>query len=52
MFVHPFDIFETKLSLDNIHVTQWIYVALDMDDFSIIKCADDLEDSIDSTNVE
>lgn len=51
MFVHPFNVFETKLSSDNIHITQWIDVALDMDDFSVIKCANDLKDSIDSANV-
>lgn len=51
MFFDPFYVFETQFGLNDFHVAKWVHIALDVDDFGIIKCAYDLEDAIDGTNV-
>lgn len=51
MLLNPFDVFETKFGLDDLHIAQGIDVSLHMDDFGIVESANDLEDAIDRTYV-
>jgi hypothetical protein len=51
MLLHPLDIFQTQLGLDNLHISNRVNFTLDMDNFRVIKRADDLENPIDATNV-
>jgi hypothetical protein len=37
--------------LNNLHVTDRVNIALDVDDFSVIKGANNLEDAVNGTNV-
>jgi len=48
---NPLDILETELCLDDFHVAAGVDVALDVDDLCVIKGADDLEDTVDGTDV-
>ena len=47
MLLHPLNILQTELGLDDLHVTQWVDVALYVDDFGIVKRTDHLEDTVD-----
>jgi len=49
LLLHPLDVFETKLVLNDFHVTRGVDVSLDVYDFRIIESANDLEYAIDST---
>ena len=50
-FRHPFDILQSQLSLNNLHITDRIDVALYVDDLSIVERANDLEDTVNSADV-
>lgn len=51
MFLYPFDILEPEFCLDDFHVTEWVNIALYVNDFRIVKATDDLEDTIYGTDV-
>ena len=44
--LYPLDILEPELGLYNFHIAEWIDIAFDMDDFGVVECADDLEDTV------
>ena len=47
MLLDPLDVLETKLGVDDLHVTDGVDVSLYVDDFGVVKCTDHLEDTID-----
>ena len=51
MLLNPFDILQPKLGLDDLHISQRVDITLDVDDFIVIESTDDLEDTIDGTDV-
>ena len=51
MLLDPFDILQPKLGLDDLHISQRVDITLDVDDFIVIESTDDLEDTIDGTDV-
>ena len=51
VLLDPLDILETEFCGDNVHVAAGVDVALDVDDLGIIEGADDLEDTVDGTDV-
>ena len=51
MLLDPLNILETQLRLDDLHVTDGVDVALDVNDLSIVETPNDLEDGIDSADV-
>ena len=51
MLLNPLDIFETKLGLDDFHITDRVDVSLYVDDFGVVEGADDLEDAVDGADV-
>ena len=46
MLLHPLNILQTELGLDDLHVTDGVNLALNVDDFSIVERTNDLEDAI------
>lgn len=51
LFLDPFNILQTQLGLNDLHVTYWVHVSLYVGYFVIIKRADDLEYSVDRSHV-
>lgn len=51
LFLHPFDILQSELGGDDLHISQWINISLDVDDLGVVECSDALEDTVDSTDV-
>ena len=49
--LHEFDIFYPQLLADDVQISRWVDIALDVDDLGVVEASDDLEDSIDSSNV-
>jgi hypothetical protein len=49
--LHPFDVLQPELSLDDLHVAQRVHVSLDMNDFRVVESPDNLEDAVDSTDM-
>jgi hypothetical protein len=49
--LHPFNVFQPELGLNNLHIPKRIHVALDVNDFGIIECTDNLKDAIDGANM-
>lgn len=48
---NPLDILQPKFCLNNFHITDWIDISFDVNNFSIIKCTNDLKNSIDGANM-
>ena len=51
MLLNPFDILQSKLGLDDLHISQRVDITLDVDDFIVIESTNDLEDTIDGADV-
>ena len=51
MLLYPFYVLQTKLCLDNFHVTNGIDLSFDVNDFRVVEGTYDLEDTIDSADV-
>jgi hypothetical protein len=49
--LNPVNVLESQLRLDYVHITQRVHVPFDVDDFSIIKGTNNLENAIDGTDV-
>jgi hypothetical protein len=49
--LHPLDILQPQLCLDDFHVTEGVHITLNVNDFRVVKRTDNLEDSIDGTDV-
>ena len=45
------DVLETELLADDVQVTDWVDIALDVNNLGVVKASHDLEDGIDSANV-
>ena len=50
-FLHPFDILQPELRLNNLHIPHRVHISFDVRDLRIVKSAHDLEDSIYRTDV-
>jgi hypothetical protein len=51
VLLDPLNILQTKFGLDDLHITQRVNIALNVDDFGVIESTDYLEDTIDGTNM-
>ena len=51
VFLDPLDVLKPELGRDDVHVAARVDVALDVDDLGVIEGTDDLEDTIDGTDV-
>ena len=51
MLLHPLDILQTQLRLDDLRITDRVDLAFDVDDLGIVECANDLEDTIDGADM-
>lgn len=47
----PLNVLQTKLGLDDLHVSDGVDFTLDVDNLGVVEAADDLEDTVDSANV-
>lgn len=51
LLLNPLNVLETELGRDDLHVTDGVDVTLDMDNLGVIESTDDLEDTVDGTDV-
>lgn len=51
MLLHPLNVLEPELGLNDFHVAQGVDLALDVDDLGIVKGTDHLEDAVDGADV-
>ena len=51
MLLHPLDILQAQLRLDDLHITDGVDLAFDVDDLGIVECTNNLEDTIDGTDM-
>lgn len=51
LLLDPFDILEPELGRDDLHITTRVDIALDVNDLGVIECTDDLENTVDRTDV-
>lgn len=49
--LNPVDVLQSKLVLDDLHVSDRVDVTLDVDDLGVVERSDDLEDTVDSPDV-
>lgn len=49
--LHPVDVLQTKLGLDDLHIPERVDVTLDVDNLRVIKRSDDLEDTVDGADM-
>ena len=46
LFLDPFDVFEAQLRLDDLHVTDWVYITLNVGDFVVVEGTNNLENPV------
>lgn len=51
MLLHPLDILQPQLGLDDLHISERVNITLDVDDLCVVERSDDLENTIDGTDV-
>lgn len=51
LFLHPVDIFQPQLGRDDLHISERVDITLYVNDLGVIECSDDLEDTVDSSDV-
>jgi hypothetical protein len=51
LLLDPFDVLQPQLGRDDLHVSQRVDIALDVDDLGVVECPDTLEDTVDGPDV-
>jgi hypothetical protein len=51
VLLHPLDVLQPQLRLDDLHIAQGVDIALDVDYLGVVEGTHDLEDAVDGTDV-
>ena len=47
----PFDILQSQFGRDDLHISTWVDITLDVNDLGIVKRTNDLEDTVDGSDM-